>query len=163
MGVVVVDDSADGNARNVVEPYRDRFELGVDYRISGKQNISIARNLAINAAAEMADWIAMTDDDCEPVVEWLEALLETQQRIGVDAITGMMVRLAPPGSPSWLIDEPFLKVGLECFPNDGELVTTAATHNSMISSRWLKEHPTVRFQPELGVVGGEDMVFYRSR
>jgi hypothetical protein len=32
----------------------------------------------------------------------------------------------------------------------------------MISSRWLKEHPTIRFQPELGVVGGEDMVFYRA-
>src|SRR5581483_690965 len=162
VGVVVVDDSADGKARSVVEPYRHRFELGVDYRISGKQNISIARNLAISAAGEMADWIAMTDDDCEPVVVWLEALLDTQQRMGVDAVTGMMVRLVPPGSPDWLIDEPFLNVGLECFPKDGEVVTTAATHNSMISSRWLKQHPTIRFQPDLGVVGGEDMVFYRS-
>jgi succinoglycan biosynthesis protein ExoM len=162
VGVVVIDDSADGNARNVVERYRDRFELGIDYRISGQQNISIARNLAINTASEMADWIAMIDDDCEPAVEWLEALLETQQRIGVDAVTGLMVRLPPPASPRWLTDEPFLKVGLECFPDDGAMVTTAATHNSMISSRWLKEHPTIRFQPDLGVVGGEDMVFYRA-
>ena len=33
---------------------------------------------------------------------------------------------------------------------------------SMISSKWLKEHPTIRFHPNLGVVGGEDMVFYRT-
>src|SRR3954462_12841075 len=65
VGVVVIDDSAAGNARNVVERFQDRFELGIKYYISGRQNISIARNLAINTASEMADWIAMTDDDCE--------------------------------------------------------------------------------------------------
>ena len=32
----------------------------------------------------------------------------------------------------------------------------------MISSRWLNEHPTIRFDPKFGVIGGEDMVFYRA-
>ena len=163
VGVVVVDDSADGSARKVVERFKDRFELGIEYRISGQKNISVARNLAITAASEMADWIAMTDDDCEPVKEWLDGFLETQQRTGADAITGLMVRRPPPGSPKWLTDEPFMEIGVEFFPSeDGAVVTTAATHNSMISSRWLKENPTIRFQPELGVIGGEDMVFYRT-
>jgi hypothetical protein len=32
----------------------------------------------------------------------------------------------------------------------------------MISSQWLREHPAIRFQSALGVIGGEDMVFYRA-
>jgi succinoglycan biosynthesis protein ExoM len=161
VGVVVVDDSLNGIAREVVEQFESKFELGVRYLFSGRQNISIARNLAVNTACEMADWVAMTDDDCEPVPQWLEALLETQLRTGADAITGTMVRRVPPNSPPWLTREPFLELGL-VRPDDGASLTVGSTFNSMISSSWLKAHPEIRFQPSLGVVGGEDMVFYRS-
>jgi glycosyltransferase involved in cell wall biosynthesis len=161
VGVVVVDDSADGKARTVVDQFEGRFELGIEYRFSGRQNISLARNIAIETASRLADWIAMIDDDCEPIPEWLEALLETQRKTGADAVTGTMVRRVPSGSPKWLTDEPFLELGL-VRPNDGAALPTASTFNSMISSRWLKEHTEIRFQPALGVVGGEDMVFYRS-
>ncbi len=41
-------------------------------------------------------------------------------------------------------------------------MNSAATHNSMLSSRWLREHPYIRFDPQLGVTGGEDPVFYRT-
>jgi len=162
VGVVVVDDSADGRARTVVEKFEGRFELGIHYRISGQQNISLARNLAIETGSEIADWTAMTDDDCEPVPEWLEAMLDTQQRTGADAVTGRMVRRVPVGSPKWITEEPFLEYGqLQRF-DDGAQLPFAATHNSMISSRWLKDHPTIRFRPDLGVTSGEDMVFYRT-
>ena len=76
VGVVVVDDSADGNARHVVERFADRFELGLSYRISGRQNIALARNMALETAIDLGDWIAMTDDDCEAAPDWLEALLD---------------------------------------------------------------------------------------
>jgi succinoglycan biosynthesis protein ExoM len=162
IGVVIVDDSVDGKARDVVDRFEERFELGIHYRVSGRQNISIARNIAINTASEMADWVAMTDDDCEPSPEWLEALLDIQHRTGADAVMGPMVRRAPPGSPTWITEQPFLEVGVEHSVEDGAIVATAATHNSMISSRWLREHPTMRFQPQMGVIGGEDMIFYRA-
>ena len=68
----------------MVERYDGRFELGVEYRLSGRQNISLARNLAIETASGMADWVAMTDDDCEPVPEWLEALFETERQTGAE-------------------------------------------------------------------------------
>jgi succinoglycan biosynthesis protein ExoM len=161
VGVVVVDDSTDGNARHVAEGFSGRFELGVAYRVSGRQNIALARNLSLETAIGIADWVAMTDDDCEPVPEWLAALLEVRQRTGADAVTGPLVRRVPPGSPRWLTDEPFLEIGLE-FRDDGSAMPCAATHNSMVSSRWLREHPAIRFDPALGVTGGEDPVFYRS-
>jgi glycosyltransferase involved in cell wall biosynthesis len=161
VGVVVVDDTTEGKARTVVEQFEGRFELGITYRISGRQNISLARNLAINTASEVGDWTAMIDDDCEPVSEWLVAMLDTQQRTGADAVTGTMVRRVPAGSPKWLTTEPFLEYGLHRF-DEGAQVPLATTFNTMISSRWLKEHPTIRFQPDLGVTSGEDVVFYDS-
>jgi glycosyltransferase involved in cell wall biosynthesis len=159
VGVVVVDDTTEGKARSVVEQFEGRFELGIAYRISGRQNISLARNLAIETGSEVGDWTAMIDDDCEPVPEWLVAMLDTQQRTGADAVTGTMVRRVPPGSPKWLTSEPFLEYGLHRF-DDGAQLPLATTFNTLISSRWLKEHPTIRFQPDLGVTSGEDMVFY---
>jgi hypothetical protein len=156
-----VDDSADGKARTVVEQFDGRFELGISYRISGRKNISMARNLAIETGSDIADWTAMIDDDCEPVAQWLEAMLDTQQRTGADAVTGTMVRRVPAGSPSWITAEPFLEYGLHRFDEGAEL-SNAATFNSMISSHWLKNHPTIRFQPDLGVTSGEDVVFYSA-
>jgi glycosyltransferase involved in cell wall biosynthesis len=162
IGVVVVDDSRDGNARPVVERFTDRFELGVAYRVSGRQNIAVARNVALETAMGMGDWIAMTDDDCEPAPDWLEALLDVQRRTGVDAVSGRLRRRVPAGSPRWLTEEPFLELGLWEGVDEGAEVTSAATHNSMLSSRWLEAHPEVRFDPRLGVTGGEDPVFYRA-
>jgi succinoglycan biosynthesis protein ExoM len=161
VGVVVIDDSTDGKARKVMKRFDRRFERGIEYRISGRQNISLARNLALETASELADWVVMIDDDCEPSPEWLRELLETQRRTGADAVSGPMIRRVPPGSPKWLTDEPFLEVGMERIEDEAELMI-ASTFNSMISSRWLKEHPAIRFDPALGVIGGEDMVFYRS-
>ena len=94
----------------------------------------------------------MIDDDCEPVPEWLAAMLDTQQRTAAGAVTGTMVRR---GST----EEPFLEYDLH-HPGDGAQLQLAATFNSMISSRWLKDHPTIRFQPDLGFTSGEDMAFY---
>jgi glycosyltransferase involved in cell wall biosynthesis len=161
VGVAVVDDTAEGQARVVAEAFADKFELGLQYKISGRQNISLARNMAIETAMEMGDWTVMTDDDCEPPAEWLEALLDLQKRTGADAVTGRIVRRVPEGSPKWITEQPFLELGQEGLP-DGTEMTAAATFNSMMPSAWLKAHPEIRFKPELGVISGEDMVFFRA-
>lgn len=161
VGVVVVDDTAEGKAREVVEAFADCFELGVTYRISGHANISLARNLAMETAMELGDWIAMTDDDCEPVPDWFAELMDVQARTGADTVTGEMVGRAPPGSPRWITEQPFLEFWPVRFP-DGAPMDRAFTNNSFMSTRWLKEHPDVRFDPNLGVIGGEDMVFFRT-
>jgi glycosyltransferase involved in cell wall biosynthesis len=161
IGVVLVDDTKAGLARPVAEAFADRFELGLQYRISGKQNISLARNLAVETAMEIGDWVAMTDDDCEPPPRWLEALLDLQRRTGADAVTGRMVRRVPDGSPRWITEQPFLKLGVE-ERSDEAPMESAATFNSMLSSQWLKTHPNIRFDPAMGVIGGEDMVFFRA-
>ena len=161
IGVVLVDDTPEGAARPVADAFADRFELGVEYRVSGKQNISLARNLAVGTAMDKAEWVVMTDDDCEPPPQWLRALLDLQARTGADAVTGRMIRRVPAGSPKWITEQPFLELGVE-EPEDGAKMPVAATFNTLISSAWLKDHPDIRFDPAMGVIGGEDMVFFRA-
>ena len=161
VGVVIVDDTPHGGAREVAESFADRFELGLTYRISGHANISLARNLAIETAMMLGDWTAMTDDDCEPVPDWLAAMLDVQSRTRADAVTGLMIGRAPPGAPAWITDQPFLELEAVVFP-DGAVMDRAFTNNAFVSSRWLRDHPDIRFDPSLGVIGGEDMVFFRT-
>ncbi|MCA1653253.1 MAG: glycosyltransferase [Sphingomicrobium sp.] len=161
VGIVIVDDTPAGEARGACEEFASSFELGLEYRICGHQNISLARNLALETAIPLADWIGMTDDDCDADPRWLEAFLDVAKRTRADAVTGAMARRAPPGSPAWLVEQPFLDVGISR-GGDGAPASTAATNCSMIRSEWLRQHPDSRFKPELGVLGGEDMVFYRS-
>jgi succinoglycan biosynthesis protein ExoM len=160
VAAVVVDDNPDGRAREVVDKFEGRFPLGIHYCHSGKRNISIARNLGLEAAASLADWVAMTDDDCVPSPEWISAFVETQRRTGADALTGPLMLRFPDGSPAWLEEEPFAE-GESGLLDDGIPMDVAQTHNSMISAAWLNDHPDIRFEPALGKLGGEDMVFYK--
>jgi succinoglycan biosynthesis protein ExoM len=160
VAAVVIDDNPDGRAREVVDEFEGRFALGIHYRHSGEQNISVARNLGLETAAQLGEWVAMTDDDCEPDPTWISSYLDVQKRTGADAMTGPLVLRFPEGNPAWLYDQPFALGENEVY-EDGRLMHVAQTHNSIISSAWLREHPDIRFEPGLGRLGGEDMVFYR--
>ena len=161
VGVVVVDDNSDQRARTVVDEFEEAFALGLKYRTSGKGNISIARNIAIDTACEDADWVAMVDDDCEPEPTWLCAYLDVLEATGADCATGPMNLRVPEGSPAWLKEQPFFDDVRFDYEN-AEPMHSAATNNSIIRALFLRDNPDIRFAPELGRLGGEDVVFYRS-
>ena len=160
-GVVVVDDNPGGDAQSVCAGHAHAFPLGLHYRRSGAGNISVARNVGLETAIPLSDWIAMTDDDCEPVDTWLASYLAAQAETGATALTGPCTFAPAPNAPSWLTDQPFYSDAQLRFA-DRERIGVAATNNSFVSSSFLRQHPRLRFEPELGVTGGEDMVFYRS-
>lgn len=161
LGVVVVDDSADQQAQKIAAQFEGRFARGIHYRHSGKRNISLARNLAIETASELGDWIAMTDDDCEPSEQWLRELLRVQLATGADIVTGPLIRRAPENAPRWLKEQPFLNV--TSFDSEtGSELDLAFTNNSMIPSSLLHDERNLRFDPAFGRIGGEDMVFFRQ-
>jgi succinoglycan biosynthesis protein ExoM len=161
VGVVVVDDNPDKRAREVVEWFVGAFALGIEYRTSGKANISIARNLAITTAMEGSDWVAMVDDDCEPEPDWLCNYLDVLELTGADCATGPMNLRVPEGSPAWLSKQPFFEDVRFEFENAAPM-NVAATNNSIIRASFLRDNPKIRFDPEFGKIGGEDMVFYRT-
>jgi hypothetical protein len=103
----------------------------------------------------------MIDDDCEPEPAWLCAFLDVIDATDADCVTGAMRLRVPFGSPAWLLEEPFFDDVCLTFA-DRTLLPFAATNNSVIRSSFLRDHPNIRFEPTLGVLGGEDMVFYRT-
>ncbi|MDH3679152.1 MAG: glycosyltransferase [Acidimicrobiia bacterium] len=162
LGVVVVDDNADRSAEPVVTESTHVFSLGLHYRWTGAGNIATARNAGVAAAMELADWVAMVDDDQIVVPEWLTELLRVQAEHQADAVTAPVYARFADDAPAWLLSQPF--ADLWCTPArpDGSPVTDLQTANSLISTRFLRDHPAVRFSPDLGSAGGEDMVFYRA-
>lgn len=163
IAVAVIDDNPDGRARTVVESFDDSaFVRGLHYRHSGQQNISLARNLGLETAMGLADWVAMSDDDQVVAEGWFEAMIDIQARTEADAITGPVRLRYPDGAPDWLTAQPFMEM-LEAAPQpDGSPMEVCSTGNSMLRSSFLADHADIRFRPDLGVLGGEDMVFYRS-
>jgi glycosyltransferase involved in cell wall biosynthesis len=162
VAVVVIDDNPDGRAKEVVAEYPDPFARGLHYRYSGAKNISHARNTGLEAAAELADWVAMVDDDQVVAEGWFEALLDVQQRTGCDAVTGPVILRYPHGCPPWMLDQPFTEILEAKTHPDGAEVQACSTGNSMLRTSFLREHPGIRFRADLGRLGGEDMVFYAA-
>lgn len=161
LGVTIVDDSPDGQAQPVCEDFADRFALGLVYENSAARNISIARNRALANSLDRAPWIAMTDDDCEPSEEWLTELCRVQAATGAEVATGLMLRRRPDDAPRWLKTQPLLELG-EFAADDGQELPLAFTNNCLISTAYLLDHPTLRFDPALGRLGGEDMAFFTT-
>jgi succinoglycan biosynthesis protein ExoM len=161
LAVVVADDNPNATAREIVAPFSSSFALGVHHLVNGTQNISNGRNLLLERALGLADVLVMTDDDCLPEVQWIDALLDTFAASGADAVSGPMLADVPADAPSWIVAERLFQQ-LESFPaRDGPL-DHGQTNNCLISCAWLRRHPTHRFDPALGKLGGEDMVFFRG-
>jgi len=160
LGVAVVDDSPDREARAVVDEFAERFDLGISYTNTASGNISTARNAAIDGGLAIGEWICFIDDDCLPCDGWFDLLFGMQERTGADLVTGPVHDVAPPGAPRWLTDEPFLNMISDY--EDGIVPPYGTTANVLIRAAWLREHPDVRFRTELGKLGGEDMVWFET-
>ena len=162
IAVVVIDDNPDGRAQTVVDEFDGGFLRGLHYRHSGARNISVARNAGLEAAIGLADWVAMVDDDQVAAEHWIEALIATQVNTNADAVTGPVPLRYGDDVPQWLHDEPFAEILEAGLNKEGERVEVCSTGNSMLRADFLRQHPELRFRPDLGEVGGEDMVFYRA-
>ncbi len=162
LAVVVVDDNPDGRARQVVESSTREFPLGLHYRHCGEGNIAAARNTGVSVAMELADWVAMVDDDQIVVPKWLTELMRVQIETNADAVTAPVYARFGEDAPAWITEQPFAELWGTALKADGAPVTDLQTANSVIRTSFLEANPEVRFSPDLGLVGGEDMVFYRA-
>lgn len=157
LAVLIADDGSDRTAEPVAEAFDQRFPGGVTYKHVGSGNISTARNVVLDECSRLAPYVAVMDDDCMPAAGWLVELLEMQRGTGADIVTGHRIFGAPPGAPKWLVDQPFFS-DQPAF-EDGSDPTIGTTGNALFSSAWLLDEG-VRFDPDFGKAGGEDMVFY---
>lgn len=151
--ILVIDNDNEPTAQRIVEDFRRRSMLDVGYKHAPGENISIARNAALEAVA--TPWLAFIDDDEHAASDWLFRLLAS--RHGANAIFGPCKAIYDKETPGWikrgnyhsnLIFEP------------GDAITTGYTANALIDMNFVRRH-RLQFEHALGRTGGEDTMFFR--
>ncbi len=152
--VVVIDNDAQPSARAAVDAFALTAPRPVRYVHRPGQNISVARNGALEAAAGRL--VAFIDDDERATWRWLAALLRERVRSGADIVLGPVEAVYGRGAPAWMrrvrahATSPVLIRGE---------IHTGYSGNVLIDL----DSPALaglRFDPALGQIGGEDTLFF---
>lgn len=167
--VIVVDDGGDTALDDVIRWFRDRFALTL--LTQANAGPAAARNAG--AAQAKGDYLAFTDDDCQPAADWLLTLEKCFAQFPQAAVTGNTINLLPDNlyahASQLLIDylyEHFnadphhaqfltsnnLALSTEQFRALGGFDTTfpnAAGEDREFCDRWLHQGNQVVFAPEV--------------
>ena len=156
--VVVVDNDRKGSARSTVEAFTRSSALPVCYAIEPQQNIALARNRAIAAAA--GDYVALIDDDELPGERWLLELHAALRRLAVDGVLAPVLPRYEQTPPSWVLKGRFFD---RPAPRTGELLqwTQTRSGNALLCRAVFERHADW-FDPAFGS-GGEDRDFFRRK
>jgi succinoglycan biosynthesis protein ExoM len=151
--IVVVDNDADGSARDVVRRFLgSKQQFPFRYDIQPQKNISLTRNRTVELATH--EWLAFVDDDERAPQCWLEKLAAAATEYHADGVLGPVEPVVPEDAPRWIrrgrfYDFPRMKTGTVVPPNRlrfGNLLLRASAMRSM----------EVMFDPAYGLTGGED-------
>ncbi|MFD1704838.1 glycosyltransferase family 2 protein [Methylopila henanensis] len=157
--VLVVDNSADGNAAAVVSGLAGPADRPVRYLAAPRPGVANARNAGVAAAA--GRWVAFLDDDQEASVGWVAAHVAAARASGADATFGPVEGRAEDGASMGPF-EPYFSRRIER-PDADDVTAIAAylgTNNSMFDrARCLSDDPP--FDPRLNESGGEDSLLLK--
>lgn len=103
--IVVVDNDRSKSAQQIVVSFAMRGKTQVDYYVEPEQNISLARNKAINNAK--GDFIALIDDDEFPSEQWLLTLYNAVIRYKSDGILAPVLPYYEKKPPEWVLKGQF--------------------------------------------------------
>ena len=150
--VVVVDNDPDGSAAEVCERVAPDLRWPIRYERETRRGLSYARNHAVAAARDRADFIAFIDDDEAPDPRWLDELLAVQAERDADVVSGPVLRVFEGEVPEWVVKGGFfVKPRYET----GARVEDPATANVLVRTAALEgmEQP---FDERFALTGGED-------
>jgi glycosyltransferase involved in cell wall biosynthesis len=154
--IVVVDNDSNRSAKEIVDDFQNSSCLRIDYGVEGEQNISLARNKAVQMAD--GDLLAFIDDDEFPVADWLLLLYRGIKKYNADGILGPVIPHFSREPPRWVVKGGFFER-----PNheNGEVLrwTDTRTGNVLLKKSLFEDIP-YPFDSKLGS-GGEDRDFFR--
>jgi succinoglycan biosynthesis protein ExoM len=151
--ILVVDNDSEPTASSVTSEFRIRTNIPVDYKHVPGQNISTARNAALDAAT--TTWLAFLDDDEYASPNWLAELVAS--RNAANAVFGPCEAIYDDGTPDWIKQGDYHSNRI----TESKRTTTGYTSNVLIDMAFVRRHG-LRFDPELGRTGGEDTMFFHA-
>lgn len=156
LSVVIVDNDVLRSAETVVTSFARQSDFSIAYYSEPIQNISLARNRAVENAP--GDYIAFIDDDEIPHDSWLLRLYETLCRYRADGVLGPVLPIYPIAPPKWVLEgrifeRPRHKTGDQIAWRMGR------TGNVLYQKEVFSETGEL-FDPKFGS-GGEDLDFSR--
>lgn len=150
--IVVVDNDPDGSARELCAELGRELSFPLRYVHEAQRGISFARNRAVAAGREGADFIAFIDDDEAAEPRWLDELLHVQASTGADVVSGPVLRHFEGEVPVWVRRGRFFEDPRYA---TGAAVQDPATNNVLIRVAALQgmDGP---FDARFALTGGED-------
>jgi succinoglycan biosynthesis protein ExoM len=152
--LIIIDNDQEATARPLVDGFRAKARFPVEYRHCPGENISIARNAALDAVE--APWLAFVDDDEHASHSWLAELLAA--RTGAQAVFGPCEALYRRGTPIWMRRGDFHSNRIS---RSKDVIDTGYTSNVLVDMTFVRRHG-LRFDVALGRSGGEDTIFFHA-
>jgi succinoglycan biosynthesis protein ExoM len=155
--IVVVDNDNEQSARETVERAEKTARVSIQYDVEAIQNISMARNKALRT--DRADYYACIDDDEYADPSWLISLYKIILAYSADGVLGPVISQFEVPPPRWIVEGSIFDRG--SFPS-GKMISDVRytrSGNFMISRRIVDEN-SLLFNPEYGLIGGEDSDFF---
>ncbi|QUW18934.1 glycosyltransferase [Agrococcus sp. Marseille-Q4369] len=151
--VLVVDNDEATSARAAAAA----APLPVRYAVEPHPGIAAVRNRLLDLAGA-CDLLAFIDDDELPLPGWLSHLVTTWQRTGSAAVMGRVISVFDRQIDPWILETGVFRrrsrpTGLE--------LAAAAAGNLLVDLAQVRD-AGVRFDPSLGLAGGEDTLFSKQ-
>jgi glycosyltransferase involved in cell wall biosynthesis len=153
--IVVVDNDRLKSAEAVVQEFAASSSFPIHYCVEPQQNISLARNRALENAT--GDFLAFIDDDEFPTPRWLLTLFEALNQYGVDGVLGPVKPHFDDAPPRWIISGRFYD--RPSYPTGYVIDWKKGRTGNVLLKRQILASSAGRFRPEFRT--GEDQDFFR--
>lgn len=155
--VLVVDNSDDANARNLVTSLADHYPWTLNYLHEATSGISFARNAALEKILPSeASFLACIDDDMHVDPQFLIELLSVADARQATAVISCK-RFDYSGPMSWWVDGAYAQDYRE--PEYDTPLNQGHTGGCLIRLDFVR-HQKLRFDENLSKSGGEDTLFF---
>lgn len=152
--VRVVDNDANGTARECATAAASLFPHGITYALEPRAGVAHVRNRLVDLGP--ADLVAFIDDDSWPESQWLEELRRVHDDKGADAVIGPVRAALPSDAPRWLHVGRMLDSGRPHGADSERVHWTEGGAGNILYSGRVFYGKNFRFNPAFGGTGGED-------
>lgn len=157
--IVVVDNDCEESARKIVDAFRKDSSVEIHYYSEPEQNISLARNKAVQNAT--GNYLALIDDDEYPEKNWLIKMYKAVHTYKADGVLGPVKPFFEEKPPAWVIKGKFYERPRKKRRTGSVLGWLDTRAGNVLIRRSIFMESGILFNPALGRGGEDNELFSR--